>query len=145
MTAHTYTATTQGESLVTEEKHVVLAVRQADERQAMTTLLEDIGMIVHHADSGREAMLLMEDTPCDMLLLDVHLSDMHAWKLLAMLKESVDLTRLPTVVIMDEQMVVPISNVTPVVRPVAMAKLRHIIIDLFTLPGDGTDNSPDTN
>jgi PleD family two-component response regulator len=135
MNGHEQTATQQGDSLATEDKHVVLAVRQADERDAITALLEDIGMVVHHAHDGHEAMLLMEDNPCDLLLMDVHLTDMHAWKLLAMLRESMDLTTLPTVVIMDEQMVVPLSNVTPVVRPVAMAKLRHILLDLFRLPG----------
>ena len=139
MNGHRQIATQQGDSLATEGKHVVLTVRQSDERDAISALLEDIGMIVHHAHDGHEAILLIEDETCDLLLLDVHLSDMHAWKLLAMLRESIDLTTLPTVVIMDEQMVVPLSNVTPVVRPVAMAKLRHIILDLFMLPGSSSD------
>jgi PleD family two-component response regulator len=141
MNGHEHTAIKQGDSLVTEGKHVVLAVRQVDERHAVTALLKDMDMVVHHAEDGHDAIIVLEDNPCDMLLLDVHLSDMHAWKLLAMLRESIDLMALPTVVIMDEQIVVPLSNVTPVVRPVAMAKLRHIIFDLFSFSSDAPESS----
>lgn len=117
---------------MTDGKEVVLAVRHADERHAVSDLLEDLHMIVHHAESGQDAIYLLEDHACDFLVMDVQLSDMHAWKMLSRLKESVDVTALPTVVIMDEQTVVPLANVTPVVRPVSMAKLKHIIYDLFS-------------
>jgi CheY-like chemotaxis protein len=119
--------------LVTEGKVVVLAVRHIDERQAVTNLLKDLNMEVHHADSGLDAIHLLEDYTCDFLVMDIQLSDMHAWKMLGTLKESVNLDALPTVVIMDEKTVVPLTNVTPVVRPVAIAKLRHIIHDLFSV------------
>jgi hypothetical protein len=49
------------------------------------------------------------------------------------LKESVDLASLPTIVIMDEPTVVPLNNVTPVVRPVSMAKLKNVITKLFSI------------
>ncbi len=111
---------------------VVLAVRHNDERQAVTNLLKDLHMEVHHAESGMEAIHLLEDNSCDCLVMDIQLPDMHAWKMLGTLRESVNLKGLPTVVIMDEQAVVPLDNVTPVVRPVALAKLRHIIFDLFS-------------
>lgn len=117
---------------MTQGKVVVLAVRHADERRAVTDLLQEMDMIVHHADSGQAAIILLEDMACDFLVMDVQLSDMHAWKMLGILKESVNLSALPTVVIMDEQTVVPLVNVTSVVRPISMAKLRHIIYDLFS-------------
>jgi len=122
----------QGDVSLTEGKEVVLAVRHTDERQAVADLLEEMDMTVYHADSGRDAIYLLEDNPCDFLVMDVILSDMHAWQMLHILKESVDLSTLPTIVIMDEQSVVPLSNVTPVVRPVSMAKLRNIIYSLFS-------------
>jgi hypothetical protein len=62
----------------------------------------------------------------------VQLSDMHAWKMISRLKEIVDVTTLPTIVIMDEKTSFPLSNVTSVVRPVSMAKLKHIIYNLFS-------------
>lgn len=119
---------------MTEGKQVVLVVRHDDERQAVADLLQEMDMTVHHAQSGRDAIFMLEDHICDFLVMDVRLSDMHAWKMLHTLKESVDLSALPTVVIMDEQSVVPLPNVTPVVRPVAMAKLRNIIYSLFSTP-----------
>lgn len=121
----------QDDVTATENKIVVLAVRNADEREAIQGLLEEMKMVVHHASSGREAILLLEDLPCDFLVADIQLPDMHTWKMLGMLKESVDVTAFPMVVIMNEQSVVPLENITSVVRPVAMARLRHIIWGLF--------------
>jgi response regulator RpfG family c-di-GMP phosphodiesterase len=117
---------------VTDGKEVVLAVVDSEEREAVSTLLEDLHMIVHHADSGQDAIFLLEDYDCDFLVMDVQLSDMHAWKMISRLKEIVDVTTLPTIVIMDEKTSFPLSNVTSVVRPVSMAKLKHIIYNLFS-------------
>jgi CheY-like chemotaxis protein len=124
----------QGNESVTEGKIVVLAVRHPDERQAVTELLQDLHMEVHHAESGLDAIHLLEDHKCDFLVMDIQLSDMHAWKMLGTLKESVKLDTLPTIVIMDmeEQAKVPLGNVTTVVRPVAISRLRHIIFDMFS-------------
>lgn len=122
----------QEKIVVTDRKKVVLAVRHTDERQAITQLLEDNQMHVYQAASGQDVILFLEDHPFDFLISDISLPDMHAWKMMGTLKECVDLTQLPTIIIMDEQTVVPLVNVTPVVRPVSMAKLKHIIKDLFS-------------
>ena len=118
---------------VTEGKTVVLAVRDEKERQAVTELLRDMKMEVHHAQSGWDAIHILEDNTCDFLVMDIKLSDMHAWKMLGTLKESVNLDKLPTIVIMDmdEQAKVPLGNVTTVVRPVALSRLRKLIDDMF--------------
>lgn len=121
----------QEDTSLTEGKHAVLVVRQDDERQAIENLLKDMGMEVHHATTGRKTVLLLEDMQCDFLVADIQLSDMHTWKMLGTLKESYDVASLPIVVIMNEPTVVPLENITSVVRPVAMARLRHIIWDLF--------------
>lgn len=124
----------QGNVLATDGKIVVLAVRHLDEREAVSTLLEELKMEVHLADSGWDAIHILEDLSCDFLVMDIQLSDMHAWKMLGTLKESVNLDALPTIVIMDmdEQAKVPMGNVTTVVRPVALARLRHIIGQMFS-------------
>lgn len=123
--------TTRGETPETKGKIVVLAVRQDDERSAIGALLRDMGMELHHAYSGKEAIMLLEDNKCDFLLVDIQLSDMHAWTMLGTLKEIINLASLPTMVLMDEQFVAPLYNVTPVVRPFAMARLRFMIWDIF--------------
>lgn len=120
------------EPVITEDKIVVVAVRHEDERQAVTRLLTQMGLSVHNASSGKETIFFLEDHGCAMLVLDLQLSDMHAWRLLNTLKESVDLRSLPTIVIMDESTVIPLSNVTPVVRPVSMSRLRQVIGVLLT-------------
>lgn len=117
---------------MTDGKEVVLAVRHADERRAVTQLLEEMHMVIHQAETGQDAIILLEDHACDFLVMDIQLSDMHAWKMLGTLKESVKLDSLPIIVIMDEQTVVPLDNVTPVVRPVSMAKLKTIIYQIFS-------------
>lgn len=111
-------------------REVVLAVRYADERQAFADLLADMQMIVHHAETGQDAIYLLEDHEIGFLVMDVQLADMHAWKMLATLRESVDLSLLNTIIVMDEANVVPLPNVTVIVRPVSMAKLRQIIGNL---------------
>ena len=117
---------------MTDGKEVVLAVRKSDERTAVTHLLEELHMTVRQAETGRDAIYMIEDHHCDFLVMDIQLVDMHAWKMLSTLKESVDLTTLPTIVIMDEATVVPLTNVTPVVRPVSVAKLKNVIHNLFS-------------
>jgi len=116
---------------VTKGKEVTLVVRYQDERDAVTALLEELGMTVHHAHSGQSAIFSLEDHTTDFLLMDALLEDMHAWQMLGILKESVDVFSLPTVIIADEQMVMPLSNVTVVVRPVSVAKLRQVIFNIF--------------
>ncbi len=123
--------TTRGETPETKGKIVVLAVRQDDERSAIGALMRDMGMEVHHAHSGKEAIMLLEDNHCDVLVMDIQLSDMHAWTMLGTLKEIINLARLPTLVLMDEQSVAPVYSVMPVVRPFAMARLRFMIWELF--------------
>ncbi|GAB5490039.1 MAG: hypothetical protein Phog2KO_02540 [Phototrophicaceae bacterium] len=118
---------------MTDGKEVVLAVRHDDEREAVSCLLEELNMTVRQATNGRDAIFILEDHACDFLVMDIQLDDMHAWKMLSILKESVDLMTLPTIVIMDEASVIPLSNVTPVVRPVSMAKLKNIIVKLFSI------------
>ena len=118
--------------MLTDGKEVVLAVNDSDERDAVGQLLQGLHMIVHHAYSGQDAIYLLEDHNCDFLVMDVQLSDMHAWKMINQLKEVIDITTLPTIVIMDEKTSFPLSNVTSVVRPVSMAKLKHIIFSLFS-------------
>lgn len=114
-----------------KNREVVLAVRYADERQAFADLLADMQMIVHHAQTGQDAIYLLEDHVVGFLVMDVKLADMHAWKMLGTLRESVDLSQLQIIVVMDEANVVPLPNVTVIVRPVSMAKLRQIIGSLI--------------
>lgn len=122
----------QGDTSVTEGKVIVLAVSQQEEQEAFQKLLnQDMKITVHPASTGEEAVYLMEDHQVDLLVMDIQLADMHAWELLNRLKERINLSLLPIIIIMNDQTVIPIKNITPVFRPVSMALLRHTVWTLL--------------
>ena len=93
---------------------------------------------VHNANTGAEAIVLLEDLNPSLLVVDVKLPDMHAWQLLGRMKEIHRLRALPIVVIMDEPQVVPLGSVETVIRPVSMARLRHIVWSRLKNSPDGS-------
>jgi hypothetical protein len=130
-----YRSDSEGDTSVTHGKSVVLAVRQDEERQAIATLLQEMGMNIHHALSGKDVVMLMEDHECDGLVTDFQLSDMHIWTMLGTLKESVNLKNVPIVVLMDNPTVLPVFSVTSVIRPFSIVTLRSSIWDAFKKRG----------
>ncbi|NJR12477.1 response regulator [bacterium] len=116
-----------GENAVTNEKVVVVALPVQEEREAVVSLLEEMGLQVHLLTSGKQALITLEDIVCDCLVMDMQLGDMHAWELLGGLREIVDLRRLPVIVITNEQSPIPLNNVIPLVRPFAVARLKTLL------------------
>lgn len=108
-------------------QHVVLALRRLEERQAISSVLIELPVIVHHVHTGQEAIHIIEDYGCDLLMMDLQLADMHAWTMLGKLKEIVDLEHMAITVFLDIQDVVPIEGVVPIVRPVAISRIRQIV------------------
>ncbi len=131
----------QGDVTVTENKCLVLAVNQVEERETFTNLfIEKMRLNVQHADSGLKAVQLVEDFSPDVLVTDSTLPDMHVWQLLSKLKEIGRLSDLPVIVITDEPTfgatVAKVDSL--IVRPVALARLRHSI---WTVLNSTVDNS----
>lgn len=124
---------------IIQGKNVILALRHDDEERAISTMLDAMGLNVHRATGGRDVVISLEDDHYDLLVMDIQLPDMHGWTMLGTLKERLNLTELPIVVIMDEAFVVPIASVTAVVRPVAMARLRYVIWNLLKDRFNGMD------
>jgi CheY-like chemotaxis protein len=118
---------TVGENSVTNEKVVVVALPVKEEQDAVVTLLHQMGLQVHLLTSGKQALITLEDIVCDCIVMDMQLGDMHAWELLGGLREIVDLRRLPVIVITNEQSPTPLNNVTPLVRPFAVARLKALL------------------
>ena len=109
-------------------KTVILAFPHADEQKAICQLLQDAGMTVHVTDSGYEVIRMMEDYPCDVLLVDVQLVDMSAWILLSKLREIYTPLPMPMVVMVNEHMPMPLdARVTLMVRPVAENVLKQTL------------------
>lgn len=130
----------QRELSVAEDKIAVMAIPQKDEQQAIRELLESMDLTVHLAGTGRDTIFLLEDYQPDLLILDMNLTDMHAWKLLLELKERVDISEVPILVIANEHKVMPLDNITTVVRPVGLAQLRYTIWSLLAKDGNEAEN-----
>ena len=96
-----------------------------------TDLLDELDMIVHQASSGEDAVFLVEDYRPDLLIMEISLPDMHAWKLLVTLRERINIAGLPIIIIMDEHKVMPLDNITSIMRPVGLAQFRNTIRSLL--------------
>jgi CheY-like chemotaxis protein len=119
----------QGDTLATEGKCIVLAVKQEEERQEFTSLfIEKMRLRVQQANSGIEAIQLSEDSNPDLLVTDSTLPDMHVWQLMGKLKEIGNLRDLPLIVITDEPTFgANVAQVDYLTRPVAISRLRHSV------------------
>lgn len=124
-----------------DEKVVVMSMPQEDEQTAIYELLEDMHLTVHNASSGRDTIYLIEDNHPDLLILDQNLTDMHAFKLLMELKERVHITELPILVIADTHKVMPLDNITTLVRPVGIRQLQQTIVSLLNSHNDYSSDS----
>ena len=120
-----------------EQQSIILAVKMDNERQAIEQLLQEMDLNVYHATTGEETILLLEDTPDpDLLITEMKLSDMHAWKLISELKERVKLSELPILLISDQEQIKPLENVSVLMRPVGLRQLRRKVSMLLQLDGD---------
>lgn len=119
----------QEDATATFGKCVVLAVTQEDERAEFTTLFaEKMKLKVQQAANGLQAVQLSEDCNPDLLITDAKLPDMHVWQLMNKLKEISNLRELPIIVLTDEpSFAVNVAKVDYLIRPVAIARLRHAV------------------
>ena len=114
-----------------DEKVVVMSMPKEDEQTAIYDLLMSMDLTVYRAESGMDTIYLLEDHHPDLLILDQDLSDMHAFKLLNELKERVRINKLPILVIADLHKVMPLQNITTLVRPVGLRHLEQTIASLL--------------
>jgi response regulator RpfG family c-di-GMP phosphodiesterase len=114
------------------DKVVMLLVNHADDRQMFAHLLKEMQLGVVHVETGAHAVAILEENPCDLLIMDVSLTDIHAWQLLAKIHEIESLRTLPAIVITDNPMLIPV--VKPIVflmRPVSLARLRQNVNEML--------------
>ncbi|MBZ0284911.1 MAG: response regulator [Anaerolineae bacterium] len=124
----------QTDTLLTTNKQVVLLLNQSDEREVVHELCREMKMNVRLAETGTDALHLLEDGHSDLLLMDLQLPDMHGWAMLAKVKEIDELRELPIIVIADysmssqQSLALAVAKVDVyLVRPVSRALLRQNI------------------
>ena len=125
----------QTDTSVTAGKRVVLITSSDEERVAIRELLDAMQMEVVHALTGEDALLMLEDSPHDLLLMDLVLPDMHGWELLAKIREITSLKDLPVILIANhgvsadnQAFALTVVRVAAyLTKPISMAQLRQNI------------------
>lgn len=107
-------------------KRVVLVIKEADEREAFSDLMNEMELDVKYANSAVEAIQLLEDFPSDLLVTDIQLPDMHAFQMISKFNEIENLRELPIILIADQPNIgATVARVDYLIRPVSIARLRH--------------------
>ncbi len=92
----------QTDTELTEGKRAVIVSRSPEAAAELESLLHDMKMTTWVTSNGRDALALLEDMRPDLLVMELQLSDMHGWQLLARLREINTLGNLVTVIIAEQ-------------------------------------------
>jgi CheY-like chemotaxis protein len=88
------------------QNHCILVVDDiADNLLLLQLILETEGYRVELADSGRGALSRIQESPPDLVLLDVMMPDMNGFEVVQQLRESESLSLLPIVLITADRTV----------------------------------------
>lgn len=122
----------QTDTSITDGKCVVV-VGHLEETASIRDLCADMGMAVQVAETAAQGLELLEDVQPNLLIMDLHLPDMHGWELLGKVKEITSLRELPIIVIADpaaapdqQSFALSVAKVDVyLTKPVSTAKLRQ--------------------
>lgn len=127
----------QTDTRVTQGKYAVVACKDEDERQTIMHLLSTMQMAVVGAATAQEALNRLEEEPVDVLVMDLHLDDMHGWAMLGKLRE-IDHSDRTRIIALAEQgagdqvFALTVAKVDVYLhKPVSMARLRQSIWSVF--------------
>ncbi|MGM2732107.1 response regulator, partial [Bacillus cereus group sp. Bce005] len=67
------------------------------QRQLLAGLLLPLGFEIREAASGRECLEIVEQSPPDLVLLDISMDDLDGWQTAALLRARWDAQQLPVV------------------------------------------------
>ena len=118
----------QSNKMTLNGRHIVVAVKNDEERQAFSKLFDEMSLDVKYASSASDAIHLLEDNPSDLLIIDIDLPDMHGWQMLSKIREIEALRDLPIMVITEQtNFGMTVAKVNYIQRPISIARLRHNI------------------
>lgn len=129
----------QTDTLLTAGKRALLICQDGEARTERLQLLKDMKFIAVAAQDAQSALLLLEETPTDLLVVDTQLPDMHVWELLQKVREIVTQHKLSVVVTASESATpndqtfgLNVAKVDAyVTQPVGLRRLRHNIYAIF--------------
>lgn len=122
----------QSDTTVTSGKRVLVVSSNEEEQTAVQQLFATMEMTVYAAASAAEGLQLLEDHDPDLLIMDLQLPDMHAWEMLAKIKEIGAYDSTPKILIAehnatgdDQAFALTVGKVdTYLAKPMSMAQLR---------------------
>ncbi|HEX2909115.1 MAG TPA: response regulator [Phototrophicaceae bacterium] len=125
----------QTDTTLTQGKCVVVAGSHDEDQFPIVELCQEMGMAVQATQTAGQALQLLEDLVPDLFIMDLQLTDMHGWEMLAKAREISSLRNLPVIVIADQSaapnqqsFALTVAKVDVyLVKPVSSAKLRQNI------------------
>lgn len=122
-------------------RHRVLAVEDdTDTLQLMRMVLRDLPLDIHDARTGAEAIAQLEHEAPELMLLDIHLPDMHGWEVLHRFRNDSRLSETRVIVLtsLNDPVHRLIGMLQPIAaylnKPVAADTLRRHVRDVLHLP-----------
>lgn len=133
----------QSASPVTEGKQVIVVCSDDIERREIVAALRGMKMDVYSAVNGVEALQLLEECAANewlpaLLVMDVHLDDMHGWEMLSRMREIHTLDNVPVIALDgdeedDPTLAVAVAGVQAYLsRPLNMAFLRQRVYETLS-------------
>jgi CheY-like chemotaxis protein len=124
----------QTDTSISSGKQVVIVITNQEECAGVIDLCQEMKMDVKTAETGRNALSLLEDGHPDLLIMDLELPDIHGWAMIGKLKEINALRNLPIIVIANNSennqtsLAFTVAQVDVyLARPVSKARLRQNI------------------
>jgi CheY-like chemotaxis protein len=128
----------QTDTTITEGKYAVVACRDDSERRLIMHLFETMKMYVVGANSAQDALVLLEEQPVDVLVMDVRFDDMHGWAMLGKLREMGHSEQTRVIALADvgtgsdQVFALTVAKVDIYLRkPISMARLRQSVWSLL--------------
>lgn len=125
------------------EPKVILVIEDDETmRSALKRIFEADGFIIKMASDGSELSLALDDTPPDLILMDVGLPWMNGFELAQLLKEHKDLKKIPLVFVSgktseeDMRKAFDLGADDYIKKPFEIEKLRKTVQTLLKISAD---------
>ena len=85
--------------MTNEKKNILVVEDDKDTRDAITTMLENLGFIPIAFSGGKEALAGVKDKKIDLALLDIMMPEMNGYELMAELKKEPNFKEIPIIMV----------------------------------------------
>jgi CheY-like chemotaxis protein len=116
-------------------KCALLVCPEGDERGRAEGVLKELGFEVRTVTTAADALIELEGWHPHLVVMDLHLPDMHGWQMLSRAREILDLTNIRIIVLaeggadeVDNALALTVARVSAVlIKPVGTKRLRRSV------------------